>query len=174
MKGYPHHFQPLFYAIFLTLLFSGIVLIPSALEMRLEWNVPWSLSGELRVGIHALHATGDFLFLFLAGALWSVHMRAGWRRHENHRSGVMLVSLISLLLLSGIGLYYAGEEELGRLAVVVHLFIGLSIPVMLLTHIVGARRAAHRVRHRARRGIVTAEPLHHGTTASSAKAVKAA
>ena len=140
MKGYPAYFRNFIYFVLVTLSVSGVLLIPSALEMRLEWSAPWSLSGEPRIAFHAAHATAAFLALFIIGALWVIHIRAGLARRKNHYSGIAMVVLMALLLLSGIGLYYAGDELLGRLSVVLHLATGLLLPLSLGVHIVMARR----------------------------------
>lgn len=144
MKGYPGYFRNFVYLVIVTLTISGLAIIPSALEMRLEWNVPWALSGDSRVALHALHAVASFLALFIIGALWVIHIRAGWKRRTNHRSGSTMLLLFAALFLSGIGLYYAGEEALGRLSVLAHLLTGLALPLGFAAHIVGVRRAAQR------------------------------
>jgi len=145
MKGYPGYFRNFLYLVMVTLSLTGLAIIPSALEMRMEWNVPWALSGDSRVAIHALHATAAFFALFIIGALWVIHIRAGWKRRKNHHSGLAMLLIFAALFLSGIGLYYAGEESLGRLSVIAHLLTGMVLPLTVVVHIVVARRSAHQV-----------------------------
>ncbi len=135
---------------------SGVVITPVALEMRLEWDTPWVVSGGLRIVLHALHATAAFLALFIVGALWSIHIRAGWIRRDNMRSGVAMLLFAVLLLVSAIGLYYAGEERAGQLSVMVHLLAGFTLPLIFVVHFIGARRAARRVKRGSRHRTVAA------------------
>lgn len=144
MKGYPAGFTRLLLAILAALFLTGLILSPGALEMRLEWDVPWSLEGGQRVWAAAGHATSFFLTLLFLGALWTVHMRAGWVRRENVGSGVVLLAGFVLLAISGLALYYAGDEGLGRIALIVHLCAGLGLPLFLGAHIAGAQRAKSR------------------------------
>lgn len=146
MKGYPAYFRKFLCCVLAALALSGIVIIPVALEMRLEWDAPWAVSGGLRIALHALHATAAFLALFIVGALWSVHIRAGWIRRENWRSGIAMLLLVAVLLASAIGMYYAGEERAGQLSVIVHLLAGLLVPVIFAAHLVGVRHAERRVK----------------------------
>ena len=145
MKGYPGYFRNFVYLVIVTLTITGLAIIPSALEMRMEWNVPWALSGDSRVAIHALHATAAFFALFIIGALWVIHIRAGWKRRNTHHSGITMLLLFAALFLSGIGLYYAGEEALGRLSVLAHLLTGVALPFSVVVHILLARRATQKV-----------------------------
>lgn len=144
VNGYPAGFTRLLHATLAALLLTGLILVPGALEMRLEWEVPWSLAGSQRVPAAAGHATSFFLTLLLLGALWTVHMRAGWVRRENVLSGGTLLAAFGLLAASGLALYYAGDETLGRIAFIIHLGTGLGLPLMLAAHIVGALRARSR------------------------------
>jgi hypothetical protein len=144
MNGYPAGFARLVHGALLLLFLSGLLLAPGALAMRLEWEVPWALGGGQRVWAAASHATASFLTLFLLGALWTVHMRAGWLRCENVPSGAALLGAFGLLAASGLALYYAGDESLGRMALILHLGAGLALPLMLAAHIVGALRAKSR------------------------------
>lgn len=159
MKGYPGYFRNVVYLVIVALTITGLAIIPSALEMRMEWNVPWALSGDSRVAIHALHAVAAFFALFIIGALWVIHIRAGWKRRNNHHSGIAMLLLFAALFLSGIGLYYAGEEALGRLSVIAHLLTGLALPLAFTAHIVGVRRAAQRVARETRPAQGTATRL---------------
>lgn len=141
MKGYPAGFILILRTTLTALFVSGLILAPGALEMRLEWAVPWSLEGGARVWGAALHAASYFVMLFLLGALWTVHMRAGWVRRENVLSGGLLLGAFGLLALSGLGLYYLGDASLGSLALAAHLLAGLGLPGLLVAHILGAKRA---------------------------------
>lgn len=145
MNAYPPGFKAVLHTVLSALFLSGLLLMPSALAMRLEWDVPWSLDSGSRVLAAAGHAASYFATLLLLGALWTIHMRAGWLRAENTLSGSLMLASFSLLMLSGLGLYYAGDEAFGRIALYGHLLAGLTLPVLLGAHILGAARARLRV-----------------------------
>lgn len=144
MKTYPAAFSPVLHGTLTGLLATGLLLAPGALQMRLEWDVPWALGSGARVWVAAAHALCFFLMLGLLGAAWTVHIRAGWVRRENIRSGGALLSAFGLLALSGLGLYYAGGEALPRWSEIAHLLAGLLVPALYAAHRLGARAAAAR------------------------------
>lgn len=140
LRGYPTWFYQLLLAIILAMLGTGLLLIPAALEMRLEWEVPWRLQGDAQIGTAALHALMSFLMMVVVGALWSVHMRAGWRHRKNHRSGLFMAALMLFLLLSALGIYYFADDAWSLDASVIHMVAGLLLPTLLLYHIVRGRK----------------------------------
>lgn len=134
MKGHPRWFRPGLMAVALSLLLSGLLLAPSMLMMRAEVEVPWHLDGSQRVGVAAWHALSAMLATWVVGALWTVHMRAGWRRRLQRVSGALLVGLLSVLAGSALGIYYLGDESLSVLAAWVHLVVGLVILLPFAWH----------------------------------------
>jgi hypothetical protein len=140
MKGYPRFFRPLLWAILSALLVTGLLLAPSALEMRLEWEVPWRLGPGLRLPVAAVHALLAFVALSVLGALAALHVRAGFRRRRNVVSGLALLLSFAALVLSAVGIYYLGEERPGAWASAIHLVVGLLAPLALTLHFVVARR----------------------------------
>ena len=144
MKTYPAAFSPVLHGTLTGLLATGLLLAPGALQMRLEWDMPWVLGSDARVWAAAAHALCFFLMLGLLGAAWTVHIRAGWVRRENIRSGGALLSAFGLLALSGLGLYYAGGEALPRWSAIAHLLAGALVPALYVAHRLGARAAAAR------------------------------
>ncbi|MFZ5580037.1 MAG: hypothetical protein ACOZAQ_06195 [Pseudomonadota bacterium] len=145
MKGYPAGFPRLLYMTLVALFVSGLALAPNALDTRLELNVEWwSLGSGTRVWVAAAHAASVFIMLTLLGALWTIHMRAGWIRRENVVAGLILVTAFALLAISGLLLYYAGDELTGQIALGLHLFAGLTLPAWLAAHFIGAIGAKRR------------------------------
>ncbi|MDM7322285.1 MAG: hypothetical protein P3W87_003170, partial [Gammaproteobacteria bacterium] len=144
MKDYPTGFTRILLAT-LTLLFtSGLALVPNALDTRLGLELGlWSL-GHQRTWVAALHAISFFTTLMLLGALWTVHMRAGWIRRENIFSGILLLVAFGLLVASGLMLYYAGNELAGQIALSIHLLAGFLLPILLFAHLIGALQARRR------------------------------
>jgi hypothetical protein len=90
-----------------------------------------------------LHGAAAMAFLVVFGTLLSVHIRGAWRLGRNRVTGVVMLSLASLLVVSGYGLYYSGEETLRQWTSVVHWIIGLAaLPAMVAHMIIGKRGAA--------------------------------
>lgn len=138
MRGYPKWFYRFLLLSFMFLTVSGLLLIPNALDMRLDWDVKWHLNGAVRLVVVTLHATLAFLIVSQLGALWSVHMRIGWRHHKNLKSGLGLVAILLGLVLTGIGIYYAGEDW-SIPASASHIIIGITAPVIFGAHIILGR-----------------------------------
>jgi len=144
VRTYPPGFATVLHFALAGLLASGLLLVPGALQMRLEWNLPWALGDGARVWVAATHAACFFTLLALLGAVWTVHMRAGWLRRENRLSGAALLAAFGVLAVSGLGLYYAGGETLPRWSVIAHLLAGSAVPALYVAHRLGARAAAAR------------------------------
>jgi hypothetical protein len=140
MKGYPRFFHPLLWATLAMLYITGLVLGPSALEMRLEWEMPWRLGAGLRLPVAAAHALLAFIALLFLGALSALHVRTGLRRQRSVISGLTLLSSFAVLTLSALGIYYLGEERAGAWASVVHLSVGILVALPLASHVLSSRR----------------------------------
>jgi len=142
MKGYPKWFFSCLMTIFTILVLSGCLLIPTVFDLKLEWSTPWRLAEGMHVWVAGLHALLSFITLAIIGALWAVHMRLGWRRRKNHRSGLTLVSILLILLATAIGVYYTGDEYLTVVVSVLHVIFGVIAPVVIGYHIWSGRRQA--------------------------------
>lgn len=140
IKGYPTWFYSVVMWVVAILFLSGCLLAPTTINLKLEWNVPWRLSSEQHIGIAAAHAALSFLMMGILGALWGIHMRAGWKRRKNHHSGIGLLISMLLLGITAIGIYYLGDEQVSVYSSVTHMIIGIIVPVFLLAHIVIGRR----------------------------------
>lgn len=138
MRGYPSWFYQSLIISFLILVVSGLLLIPNALVFRLEWNVAWYFPETVRLWVVALHLLIAFFVVSQLGALWSVHMRIGWRHHKNIISGLSMIAILLALILTGIGIYYLGEK-LSLPASVAHILIGICLPCLFIYHIVAGR-----------------------------------
>lgn len=147
MKGYPGWFYRTLLATMGALFVSGSLLIPTALEMKLEWEVPWRLTGDPQIAMAALHASAAFLAAAVVGALWSIHMRAGWKKRKNHRTGIALLASMLLLGITAIGIYYLGEDQAALCASVAHMLIGVLLLLFLAVHIVAGWRVRSQHQH---------------------------
>ena len=110
MKGYPRRFLPSLVATFAALAVSGLLLVPTALDVRFGLDVAWRLPGEHRLWVAGLHSAMALLICGFAGALWSVHMRVGWRSRRHLPSGLATVGLLAGTVLTALGVLYFGDE----------------------------------------------------------------
>lgn len=147
MKDYPRGFLPALLGVFATTWLSGLLLGPTTLTLRAQWDLPWRLSGAGRLGTAAAHVAAAFVLLFFAGALWSLHMRHGWHRQRRRGSGGALASSLALLALSALGVSYAGDEGLANGAAYLHLAAGVALLGLLARHALRGRRRLGRGMH---------------------------
>lgn len=140
MKGYPRGFLATLWTVCMALLATGLLLAPTTLELRLGWQMPWRLGGGARVGVAAMHAALAFLLLFVIGALWSIHMRAGWRQRRQRKTGAMLVCDLLGLALSALGVYYLGDSGVADATALAHLSLGVLLALPLAVHAMTKRR----------------------------------
>lgn len=147
MKGYPRWFPRLLAAGVLLVGVTGALLATNTLEMRAELPLGWHVGGPLRTWTSALHALAGFVLMWFCGSLWSIHMRAGWRRREQRRSGLALALLLLALALTAVGIYYSGDEGLANWLSYGHLAAGLLLVAILAWHWVHGRRLRRRHRH---------------------------
>ncbi|MFG6449804.1 hypothetical protein ACG0Z6_16380 [Roseateles sp. BYS180W] len=144
MKGYPRWFPRLLGAASVVLGVTGLLLATTTLEMRAELELGWHAAGAVRTWGSACHALAGFMLMLFCGALWSIHMRAGWRRRQHRRSGLALALLLCALAGTAVGIYYSGDAELGNWFGYGHLAGGALLLVTLAWHWVRGRRLRRR------------------------------
>ena len=81
------------------------------------------------------HGAAAMLVLILLGTLLPLHMKFALRAGRNLRTGLTLFGVFSFLSVTGYGLYYAGDEHLRAWTSAAHLWVGLSLPVIMSLHI---------------------------------------
>jgi hypothetical protein len=86
--------------------------------------------------IWMLRLHGFFLIpaLMMIGGVLVVHIGNAWRYRRKRGSGLTQAFLYLALILTGYGLYYAGDEVLREVASIAHWVIGLGAPVLFLWH----------------------------------------
>lgn len=146
MKGYPRWFESTLIGTSAALYVSGLLLAPTTLEMRSTWALGWRLEAASRIAAAAAHATLALAFMLLLGALWSIHMRAGWKRRQQRVSGLLLGIALLVLSASAVGVYYLADETMANFAGLSHLAIGVVLIVPFAYHAIVGRR--QRVRSR--------------------------
>lgn len=142
MKGYPKWFSvAALSALVMALFLSGVLLLPTALEMRAELEVPFRLPNSYRTFTAAAHAFFSFLLFAALGALYSIHMRQGWKKRRNVVSGVLQLGIWAALGLTGIGLYYLPWEKILLATSATHTVLGFLAALFYVIHSFFYRRA---------------------------------
>jgi hypothetical protein len=81
-----------------------------------------------------LHGGLAMAALVVVGMLLPVHVQPGLRAGEQVRSGIAMLALVALLVLTGYGLYYLGDELWREAARFAHLALGVAAAVWLPRH----------------------------------------
>lgn len=127
------------YAVVAALLLSGLgwLLVAYALAPADEPTpAPHRWAGPLL----AVHGSLAYAGLLLCALVGQVHLRVGWRRPEVRRRAVLLVATLLALAFSGLGFYYAADEELLPWLRWSHVALGLLLPAALALHVARGRR----------------------------------
>ncbi|MEO6118535.1 MAG: hypothetical protein ABIP37_05635 [Methylotenera sp.] len=85
------------------------------------------------------HGISAYLFVLLFGAVMPTHIKAAWKAKRNRISGSLMIAVMSLLLISGLFLYYADETR--DAALWVHWMIGGGLVLLFPFHFISGRRA---------------------------------
>jgi len=102
---------------------------------------------ESPVWLHAavvLHGILNPFLCVLFGYLCCQHIRFGWQLRANLLTGLTMEFIFAGLILSGIGLYYAGAAESRNLCVETHRILGLLLAPGLGMHWVAGLRWARK------------------------------
>lgn len=147
----PHHHRPhinlrlerwhrrSIYASLLLLLSSGSVWLIVRYFMRpvgqfgatIHPLEPWAMR---------LHGGAAMLVLFFLGSLMNAHIRRAIKAGRNLASGLSLLSLIVVLVVSGFGLYYLADEDSRKLWSLSHWIIGLAAAATFILHLLIGQR----------------------------------
>ncbi len=139
LKGYPKWFYHLLIIVLLTVTSSGLLMVPTLLEFKLDVDVAWRLSGTSRIWAAALHTLIGWLLLMQTGALWQAHMRSGWRKKLNRVSGASTALVLLLLAFTAGGLFYLGHEGALNAVAIAHTLLGLLMVGFAMFHIIKGR-----------------------------------
>lgn len=122
--------------------------MPTTLQVRLDKTLPWRLSADSRVVVAGIHALLALISLAIVGALSSIHMRKEWNRKRNRVSGMTLVITFVFLSLSGLGIYYFGNETLSLLSSISHSGVGILVLGLYIWHLIYKKTAAAKNAHK--------------------------
>jgi hypothetical protein len=85
------------------------------------------------------HGFAAYFFTLLFGAVIPTHIKSGWKNERNKISGSLMVIVMSLLLISGLFLYYGADTR--EAALWIHWVIGSSLVLLFPFHFIRGRRA---------------------------------
>ena len=108
-------------------------------ELALPYGLLGSAEGqrnyERETILISLHGIGAMVYLLALGALFPVHVRAGWISNRKRRSGSAMLAVNLVLVVTAAFLYYGSPDGSRPLAAVLHLWVGLALPGLVLVHI---------------------------------------
>ncbi len=122
------------YAAFGVLFLSGALWLPFHFGGRSQGEFG-TASNPAEPWLLKVHGAAAMVTLIVLGSLLPGHVRRGWNIRRNHRSGITLLALNGLLILSGYALYYFGGEESRAVISVLHWILGLLLPALLAWHV---------------------------------------
>lgn len=88
-----------------------------------------------------VHGLAMMTALLAIGGLLVRHVPVGWQVSAQRNKGLVLLSALILLMVTGYLLYYVGGEQIRALASRVHWVLGLALPAAFVWHYLGRRRA---------------------------------
>lgn len=137
MRPYPRGFYAvlliLLLILFITGSWSAISVLSERFEYMLEFDVPMS-------PLMKTHGGAAMLFLLGLGALLPMHVRLGLLRKKNRISGLLMLGINGLLMISAWGLYYLGSAKFRQLASDIHLISAGVLLISLGAHLLEATR----------------------------------
>jgi hypothetical protein len=89
-----------------------------------------------------IHGATAAALLVLIGAVAALHAPAGWRERKNRGSGALVVAVLAMLAITGVLLYYLGDERMRGVVSIAHWAVGLAAPAALTAHVWLGLRAA--------------------------------
>jgi hypothetical protein len=115
------------------------------------WNYLAASPGDFEMSAKAwamkIHGAAAMAILVLIGILLNAHVKFAWRAGRNRINGSIFVGAFALLTVTGYELYYAGGEKLRAWTSWIHLLAGLTLPILLLIHVLLGRRTRPATQH---------------------------
>jgi peptidoglycan/LPS O-acetylase OafA/YrhL len=105
-------------------------------------GLAWLVFQDGRASLMQIHGAASMALLVLIGAVAALHAPAGWRERKNRWSGATVAAALTFLALTGLILYYVGDDQTRALASVAHWTVGVVAAAVLGVHVwLGARHA---------------------------------
>lgn len=123
----PHLQRYFLYIIWLILALTGVYF---------AYSQDWQMQdpSDVTVNILKTHGIAAAIFLVMFGSLLAVHIRLALRIKRNLNTGLFMLSLMTILAISGTGLYYSPEEWHENVKWT-HIWIGLISILWLPLHV---------------------------------------
>jgi sulfite exporter TauE/SafE len=118
-------------AVYLTF---GCLLISGAVWMVGQSAFDQESGSYLSGWLMRIHGGAAMVALVLFGVLLN-HVRKGWKARKNRSSGLPVFVVILFLVVTGYGLYYAGDEQVRSMISQWHAWIGLGLFLLLPAHV---------------------------------------
>ena len=119
---------------------GGVWLLAHYLPLR-QW-LPQSL-GPVSMQVHGSAAA---IMLVLCGSAIALHSGMAWRERKNRVSGAVLGAALLVISVTGVCLYYAGDETARNAASLAHWLVGLALPLLFTWHALKGRKAGRQER----------------------------
>lgn len=134
-------------------LFSMLLVLSGALWLLFHYYV--RMPGQFGDSPHLLepwwlriHGLSAAAFLIGFGSVLPGHVRRAWVGRRNRISGALFFTLLALLIATGYGLYYLGNDSVRDPVSLAHWLVGLGMPALMGCHI-WLGRASRKLRHTA-------------------------
>lgn len=132
-------FRVALYLAFSVLFVTGVAwLVTDQMKAAPDPGESWQIASAYLLMTHGATAMA---MLMMFGALFPLHMQGNWRRRRNRLTGALMLSSNALLVITSLGLYYAGSETVRPWMSAVHIGAGLCLPVLLFAHVILGRRS---------------------------------
>ena len=87
-----------------------------------------------------LHGIAAAAALYVFGSLLVPHMLRAWAMQRSRVSGTFIALLMLALAVTGLGLYYLGDEAWREATSLAHWGLGLGAPALVAFHVLAGRR----------------------------------
>jgi hypothetical protein len=119
----------IFALVFLLTFFSGIIW----LILRHFYFTEYENFGSK---ILAIHGVCGLILTFIFGIVWThAKHKLKIKQKKNRKSGLLLLTLFSIIILSGAGLYYIGSESVRNFTSIVHWLLGVISLIGIIIHV---------------------------------------
>lgn len=98
-----------------------------------------------------VHGLAAFLMMMSLGAVFASHIPKTWSSKRSRKSGITLLSWVTLSVLTAYVLYYLVSEDWHEWLGNGHAILGLSLPLFLIIHIKLARSSSKSKKYKSKR-----------------------
>ena len=122
------------YLISVIVIISGFVWLYFDFFVRVETEFSLQVHPMQNIFL-ILHGSSSIIFLIIFGSVLPIHVYKAWKIKNNRLSGGSFLLLFTILILTGIGLFYSAVEDNRRILSVLHWVIGILFPIFFVIHI---------------------------------------